>query len=113
MNKFYPGEHVMLKQLSRSFLYLLLLASQTLAIADDKPQNKVIMFTQTFCPACIHAKQYMQEKNIDFIELDIETNAKALDTFERLNGRGTPLLIVNKKMMYGFDPEFIEINLNK
>ena len=74
-------------------------------------QNEVYIFTQTFCPSCLHAKKYMQEHNIKYIELDIEQDPQALKAFERINGRGTPLIVINKKMMYGFSPEFIHKNL--
>jgi len=79
----------------------------------DRVQNKVFLFTQTYCPSCIHIKQYMNEKNISFTELDIETNPQALKAFQRINGRGTPLLVINKQIRYGFDPVFIQENLYK
>lgn len=76
-------------------------------------QNKVFIFTQTYCPACIHAKQYMSEHKIEYVELDIETSPEALSAFERIKGRGVPLLIINKQMSYGFDPKFINAQLYK
>jgi glutaredoxin len=78
-----------------------------------RAQNKIFLFTQTYCPSCIHIKQYMNEKNISFIELDIETNPEALKAFKRIKGRGTPLLVINKQIKYGFDPAFIQNNLYK
>ncbi|GAA3909268.1 glutaredoxin domain-containing protein [Litoribacillus peritrichatus] len=73
--------------------------------------NKVYLFTQTFCPSCIYAKKYMTEQNIDFIELDIETNPQALSAFQKINGRGTPMMVINKQISYGFDKEFLEANI--
>ena len=78
---------------------------------QQQKKNKVFLFTQTYCPSCIYAKQYMEKENIDFIELDIETNENALNAFERLNGRGTPMMVLNKQIRYGFDVEFLKANL--
>ncbi|MFC3153568.1 glutaredoxin family protein [Litoribrevibacter euphylliae] len=103
----------MLNKISKLVICILFTTCITPVSANSERQNKVIIFTQAFCPACIHAKQYMEEQNIDYIELDIETNPKALEVFKQINGRGTPLFVINKKMAYGFDPAFIEANLYK
>lgn len=53
----------------------------------------------------------MLNQKIEYTELDIETDSKALEAFKRIKGRGVPLLIINKKMNYAFDPEFITSHL--
>ncbi len=64
--------------------------------------KKVVMFSATYCPACRHAKSFFKEHNIAFMEFDIEKSVSARGYFDRLGGRGTPLLLINNHRMTGF-----------
>jgi glutaredoxin len=74
-------------------------------------KHKIYLFTQTYCPSCLHMKKYFKENNINFVELDIETNPQAKSAFDRIKGRGTPMMVINKKIAYGFNLPFIEENI--
>jgi len=66
------------------------------------------LFSQPFCPGCEAAKSYFQSQQIDFKEFDISASPNARSTFEKLGGRGTPLLLIHGKRVHGFSPPVIE-----
>ena len=68
----------------------------------------VVVFTIDHCPDCLHAKQYLAERRIDYREFNIERSAKAKEVFERLGGRGVPFLLIDGERMQGFQPERFE-----
>lgn len=82
-------------------------------ITSQEQKHKVYLFTQTFCPSCLYMKKYFKENHINFVELDIETNQQAKAAFDRIKGRGTPMIVINKKIAYGVDITFVENNLYK
>jgi glutaredoxin len=70
------------------------------------PQNadgKVVLYRTAWCGYCKRAAAYMQQKNIGFIERDIETNPAYKAEFSRLGGKGVPLMVFREKTMSGFD----------
>lgn len=105
------------KQLVRAGLLLLLsamvLGGMAQADGNDSAPNasKVALFSQPFCPGCEAAKQYLGEQDIAFVEFDITASAKARDTFERLGGRGTPLMLIDGKRVHGFSMPVVEQRL--
>lgn len=69
----------------------------------QKEAKKVVIFSSTYCPNCMHVKKYLSEKDIPFMEFDIETSATARSYFEKLGGKGTPFLLVNNHPIQGFN----------
>lgn len=77
-------------------------------------QKDVIMYSAEWCGVCKKAKAYFQEKNISFIEYDIDTSEKGKNDFAKLGGRGVPIVFVGNKQMNGFSPaKFEEIFYTK
>ncbi len=85
----------------RLFLVSLLLGISGISQAVEK----VVMFSQTYCPNCAVTKVYLEKHNIAYAEFFIDKSDAALDYFLKLGGRGTPFLIVNNRKMQGFDPD--------
>jgi len=50
----------------------------------------------------------MQNKNIEFVERDIEANPRYKAEFKRLGGRGVPLMVFREKTMSGFNESAFE-----
>lgn len=70
---------------------------------DGVVAAKVRMFTTSWCPVCKKAKTYLQLKGIAFEELNVETSPEAKREFERLGGKGVPVILVGGQRMDGFD----------
>lgn len=73
---------------------------------SEKPKyskgRRVVMYSAPWCGVCKKAKQYFAEKNIAYTEYDIESSARAKADFEKIGGRGVPVILVGKSRMNGF-----------
>ena len=67
--------------------------------------DNLVMLSIDFCPACEAAKRYFKENGIDYSEYNLNESKRARQAYERLNGRGTPVLFVTGKSMNGFHPQ--------
>jgi glutaredoxin len=70
---------------------------------DKSAKNKrVLMYSAAWCGVCKTAKKYFTEKNIRYTEYDIDTNPKAKAEFDKMGGRGVPVILVGNRRMNGF-----------
>ena len=70
--------------------------------------NKIVMYSATWCGVCKKAKKYFNEKGIPFTEYDIEKSVKGRRDFKRLSGKGVPLILIGNKRMSGFNRSFFD-----
>ncbi|MDL0432790.1 glutaredoxin domain-containing protein [Marinobacter sp. TBZ242] len=98
-----------------AFLIAMLPAFSGAAEVYDKPPEQaipqVVLFSQPFCPGCEAAKDYFQTNEIPYVEFDITASTQARKTFERLGGRGTPLLLIDGQRVHGFSIPAVEQGL--
>ncbi len=75
--------------------------------AANRPAGgkSVVVYSTSTCPACRVAKQYMAQKGVAYQEIDIERSPTGREAFQRLGGRGVPLIIVGEKRMEGFNSQ--------
>lgn len=66
--------------------------------------RRVVIYTTDWCGYCKKAKKFMRKNKIAFTEYDIEKSARAKREYQRLNGRGVPLIVVGDKTLSGFSP---------
>ncbi|MEK7143080.1 MAG: Uxx-star family glutaredoxin-like (seleno)protein [Patescibacteria group bacterium] len=75
---------------------------------------KVIIYTTISCPYCHQAKEYFQAQKIDFEEIDVGQNPQAAQEMVKLSGQmGVPVIVIDNKVMVGFDQKEIESALGK
>jgi glutaredoxin len=67
----------------------------------------IIMYGSQTCKYCHIAKQFFKKHDLPFTEYDIDNSEKHREMFYILGGRGTPLIIVNKEIIYGYDERLI------
>lgn len=67
--------------------------------------GNLLMFSTDYCPACEAAKRYFQERGIEYTEYNLNESKRAREAYERLGGRGTPVLFINGQSMNGFHPQ--------
>ncbi|WVQ84081.1 glutaredoxin [Cryptococcus sp. DSM 104549] len=71
------------------------------AIAD----NKVVVFSKSYCPYCKRAKAYLAEdtKEVEVLELDERDDGSAIQAYlKELNGQGTvPHVYINQEFIGG------------
>lgn len=69
----------------------------------DHQDRLVYLYSTSWCPYCAKARQFLESADIPFIEQDIEKSASARREYDRYNGRGVPLLVVENQAIQGFD----------
>ncbi|HLF98718.1 MAG TPA: glutaredoxin domain-containing protein [Methylococcaceae bacterium] len=72
------------------------------------PTVKVRMFMTRSCPYCKKAKAFLQKRGIPYEELDIEASSRAKAEYDRLGGRGVPVILVGEQRLDGFDARSME-----
>ncbi len=64
--------------------------------------GKVVLYSTAWCGYCKQAISYMQQKNIPFVERNIETNSNFRTEYSRLGGKGIPFFVFGSQTMVGF-----------
>ena len=67
----------------------------------------IVMYGTKNCMYCYLAKEFFNKHQLPYTEYDIEYSDKHMQTFYLLGGTGTPLLIVNKEIIHGFEESLI------
>jgi len=66
---------------------------------------RVELFTTSWCPYCIKAKQYLDALRIPYTEYDMEKNPRAEEIRRRYDsGSSIPLAIIGDAKIRGFNP---------
>ncbi|WNO11228.1 glutaredoxin family protein [Teredinibacter sp. KSP-S5-2] len=68
-------------------------------------ENQLIIYTVKWCNYCKNLKSFLDNKNIPYLEKDIETSPSAKHEFNQLNGQGTPLILIGNTLIRGFNQE--------
>lgn len=85
-----------------------MLAKRSLAAAGGTDGRQVVMYSTARCPACQMAKQYFAQKGVRYQEIDVENSAAGRAAYERLGGRGVPLIMVGEKRVDGFSAQALD-----
>lgn len=63
---------------------------------------RVVMYSTDWCGYCRRARRYFRANDIDFVDYDIEKDKSAKRRYDRIGGRGVPVILVGDKRMNGF-----------
>jgi len=72
---------------------------------------RITLYTTPGCHHCRRIKQWLRSHGVPFREEDVTRSARAFREFQRLGGRGVPLLRAGEKTIRGFDPKRLERQL--
>lgn len=71
--------------------------------------KNVTVYSTPTCPFCIRAKQYLKESGINFTDYDVGSDqAKAQEMIDKSGQMGVPVIIIDDKIIVGFDKEKIK-----
>lgn len=74
---------------------------------------KVKIYSTPDCPYCYALKEFLKSKNIDFVDVDVSQDEKALDEMIAKSGQmGVPVVDIEGQIVVGFDKETISKLLN-
>jgi glutaredoxin len=71
------------------------------------------MYSTTWCGVCQKAKAYFNQNRISYTEYDVENSTKGKQDFQRMGGKGVPIILVGNKRMNGFSQASFEQLFNK
>lgn len=64
----------------------------------------VIVYSASYCPYCVRAKDLLKRKGVSFEEIMVDANPKAREEMVEKSGRMTvPQIFINDKPIGGFD----------
>lgn len=66
--------------------------------------HDVVMYTTSWCPYCTKARKFLRAAEVPFTEYDVEKSPQAYAEYERISGRGVPVLKIGTQVIQGFDP---------
>lgn len=79
----------------------------------DLKKPKVRVFSTPTCAFCITLKQFLEENNIEFEDLDVFEDEKAREEMVKKSGQmGVPVIDIDGQIIVGFDRERIKKLLN-
>ena len=63
----------------------------------------VKVYTTHWCPSCVNAKRFLNEKNIEFEEINIETEGMSREDLEKITGgRTVPQILIDDTPIGGY-----------
>lgn len=66
--------------------------------------GSVKVYSTKTCPHCVRAKEYLEDKNIEFEEIDVsEDQEKAREMVDLTGQMGVPVLVIDGEVIVGFD----------
>lgn len=68
----------------------------------------VKILTTTWCGVCKKAKAFLAQKHVVYTEYDVEKSEIGKLEYQRLNGRGVPIILVGNQRMSGFSAKRLE-----
>ena len=75
--------------------------------------SKVKLYSTPTCVYCITLKKFLEEKKVEFQEIDISQDKEAADEMIKRTGQmGVPVIEIDGKMIVGFNRDKISKLLN-
>jgi len=66
-------------------------------------QPRIIIFTGASCPWCSRVKEYLKGKRFRFREVNVEKDRDGAKELQRRNIKGVPVVLINNRVIVGFD----------
>jgi len=68
--------------------------------------HKVIVYSTPSCPYCVFAKNYFNQNNVAFEDIDVSKDrTKAQEMVMKSGQMGVPVVEINGTILVGFQPE--------
>ncbi len=66
-------------------------------------RGDVVVFSTVRCGYCIRVKAFLEKHKIKYTNIDINKSSEGRKRYNKLNGRGVPLILVEDKLIRGFN----------
>ena len=93
-------------------ILLVMVAVFTMAVSSNTYEStethnvadaEVIIYGTPQCHYCKKTRKLLSANGVPFYEYDISVDRTAYQTFQRLEGRGTPLVIIGEQVIKGYN----------
>ena len=65
--------------------------------------DKIVIYSADWCSGCVSAKRFLEEKNISYEEINIDSQGISRNRLMELTGRlAIPTIVVNEKVIGGY-----------
>jgi mycoredoxin len=75
--------------------------------------TQVVLYATAWCGYCAKARAMLSARSVPYVEYDIEKSDLGYDQYQRLNGKGVPVLLIGDQVIHGFDKGAITSALEK
>jgi len=74
----------------------------------SQQKNKVVMYTTRFCPYCLRAKSLLEQKGVEFEEIDVDFDrSRRMEMIEKSSQTSVPQIWIGEKHVGGCDELFM------
>lgn len=71
--------------------------------------KKVIVYSTKICPYCHMVKDYLKEKGVAFVDIDVTADqARQKEMIDKSGQMGVPVIDIDEKIVVGFDKTKID-----
>jgi len=98
------------------FVAVLILIIQKWDVITAKPINpntQVVLYATSWCKYCKKARRLLDDNGVKYIEYDIEASHEGLEKYNKIGGKGIPVLVIDGVVLNGYNPEKILSFLRK
>jgi mycoredoxin len=85
----------------------------TLTPTPDYSHGKVLLYATDWCPYCEKTRTLLQQRQISYQEVNIERSAEAQAQYQRLAGKGVPVLLIAGEVVRGYNEQRISAALDQ
>lgn len=73
-------------------------------VMEEKMSQPITVYTASYCPYCVRAKDLLTQKKLSFKEIDVTNPDDRMEMMEKSGGRKTiPQIFIGDKHIGGFD----------
>jgi len=67
------------------------------------------IYTTPTCPYCMMVKKYLRDRKIEFEDIDVSLDRSKAEEMVKISGQmGVPVILIDKRVIIGFDQGKIE-----
>ena len=85
--------------------------TSALSSAPATAYPRIVLYSASWCPHCRAAMDYLAERNIPFVNRDVEEDDEAMDMLlNRYGSKSVPVIVIGNDdaVLKGFDPAVFE-----
>lgn len=94
-----------------TFFFILYGGFKTSKGLPDNIQSKygdgVVLYATDWCGYCAKMREFLAQKNIQYIEHNIEKSAEGRQEYDQLNANGIPIVVVKGRVVSGYNPDAV------